>query len=116
MSSTAPSGPSPNIPSSSVSAMATSVIRGVGTPMVIADDLLPNDDDFGHVALVNKIKQLEINPAHCRFFGKSSGVMLIQTAIDLKNEYTGEDSIRHPTFTSKRPEFWDVSPVSEARL
>jgi hypothetical protein len=50
-----------------------------------------------------------------RFFGKSSGVVLVQTAIDLKNEFSGlpisQQPIK-PLIGSKRPEFWNARPVS----
>lgn len=88
----------------------TSAIRSVG-------NLLPGDEDNAHLILADNLKQLSIDPADYRFFGKSSGAMLIQTAIELKNEYTGTDRDVCKTATalvpgSKRDEFWAPHPVS----
>jgi hypothetical protein len=41
-----------------------------------------------------------------------SGYQLVQTALDLKQEYTGEQTKPgKPPFAQKRHEFWDVPPV-----
>jgi len=42
----------------------------------------------------------------------SSGYQLVQTALDLKQEYNGEQTRPgKPHFAQKRYEFWDVPPV-----
>lgn len=73
------------------------------------------DDDFAHVMLADNLKKLSISKdaGDYRFFGKSSGAMLIQTAIELKQEYTGkQESLRqHLAVGSHRPEFWSLRPV-----
>ncbi|KIK51276.1 hypothetical protein GYMLUDRAFT_78264 [Collybiopsis luxurians FD-317 M1] len=78
------------------------------------------------------MKKLEIHSASDRFFGGSSSLMLLKTAIDIKNEYTGEspeDSALLDSFdftprsapagnrdtsardrNCKRPEFWTIHP------
>ncbi|KIJ14786.1 hypothetical protein PAXINDRAFT_78504 [Paxillus involutus ATCC 200175] len=58
------------------------------------DDLVPSDDeDIVTVCLSESLKNMNLNPSHTRFFGKSSGIMFIQRTMDLKKEYTrGEDS------------------------
>jgi len=123
-----PLNPSPLVPSTlasppintqpqlTPSQMATSIIRGVGTPLVIPDELFPTDDDFAHVTLADNLKRLSLDPHQYRFFGKSSGAMLIQTAIDLKNEYAaGSDvDIKRPILGAKRPEFWTIRPVRDS--
>jgi hypothetical protein len=69
-----------------------------------------DDDDLAPRKLTDRIKQLSIDPVQQRFFGKSSGATLIQTAMDLKKEITGSD---HSINTNiRRSEFWDVRPVS----
>lgn len=89
--------------------IATSVIRGVGNP-VNTDDI--QEEDFAHLLLVDNLKKLSIDPRDFRFFGKSSGAMLVQTAMELKNNYTGEThDLRRPILASKRPEFWEIRPV-----
>ena len=74
---------------------------------------MPDDDDLAHLKLADHMKSLQIDPSENRFFGKSSGAMLVQAAIDLKHEYTGQrkHSI-HGILGSRRPEFWTIRPVS----
>jgi hypothetical protein len=64
------------------------------TALANDDDLVPSDDeDIVTVCLSESLKNMNLNPSHTRFFGKSSGIMFIQKAMDLKKEYTGgEDS------------------------
>ncbi|KAK7043156.1 Gypsy retrotransposon integrase-like protein 1 [Paramarasmius palmivorus] len=51
-----------------------------------------------------------------RFFGKSSGAMLVKTAIDLRDEYTGSVTDLGPLFRGqRRPEYW-LPPVWERNL
>ncbi|TFK36748.1 fungal-specific transcription factor domain-containing protein [Crucibulum laeve] len=92
----------------------TSAIRNVGTTpdsrYGLPDD---EDEDLQHAILTDNLKRLSLQPDEYRFFGKSSGAMLIQTAIDLKNEYTGKSGLRdqkRPMLGSSRPEFWLKRP------
>lgn len=87
-------------------------------PNVDAEDLPPSDDEIiSQRTLTHNLKQMHINPAHMRFFGKSSSIMFIQTAIEAKHEFTGtempkrEDRNRPPLLRSKRPQFWGIHPV-----
>ncbi|THV06403.1 hypothetical protein K435DRAFT_816004 [Dendrothele bispora CBS 962.96] len=65
------------------------------------------DEDYANLKLVDDLKQLELNATEHRFFGKSSGAMLIQTAIDLKQEYTGrETDLKRVILGQRRPQFW----------
>ena len=76
------------------------------------DDYPSDDDDSAQKKLTDRIKQLRIDPVQHRFFGKSSGVTLIQTAMDLKKEITGNDrNPKAPPPSSRRQEFGDVLPV-----
>ena len=72
------------------------------------------EDDSAHLILADNLRRLTIDPHEYRFFGKSSGAMLIQTAMELKHEYTGNDSDegKKPVLKSKRPEYWAIKPVS----
>ncbi|KAH9830265.1 fungal-specific transcription factor domain-containing protein [Rhodofomes roseus] len=55
------------------------------------DDLEPSDDEvMAHQTLVNSLQQIKLNPTTMRFFGKSSSIMFVQTAMDLKREYSGK--------------------------
>lgn len=76
------------------------------------EDLVSSDDDeMVSVRLADHMQNMSINPMLSRFFGKSSGIMLVQKAIDLKKEYTGDDEIhRHDILQPKRPEFHGCFP------
>ena len=103
--------PSPGIPScinpSDPRDIAASAIRTLNEPANA-------DDDNAHLILADNLRTLSIDPVDYRFFGKSSGAMLIQTAIELKNEYTGSDHDLRKAATvlgTKREEFWSPHPV-----
>ncbi|KAF8971208.1 fungal-specific transcription factor domain-containing protein [Flammula alnicola] len=73
-------------------------------------ELLPRNDDEPDL-LTLQLRRLTLNPQEHRFFGKSSGYQLIQTAWDLKQEYTGQTKdVDKPYLPRKRREFWDVPP------
>jgi hypothetical protein len=88
----------------------TNLIRNSGSSVETADH--PHDDDFGHIRLSNHLKNLAIDPVPNRFFGNSSGMTLIRTAVDLKHEYTGQQKTGpYQVLSSGRPEFWTTEPV-----
>ncbi|KAF8557065.1 hypothetical protein OG21DRAFT_1435731 [Imleria badia] len=61
------------------------------------EDLVPSDDDdILTLRLSERFKSMNISHKQARFFGKSSGVMLIQKAIDLKKEVTGSEGLPLP--------------------
>lgn len=113
-----------DIPSPGISSPSALHIHGIKTATEDDDGLAPacgppdsDDEEEADYATVdisaNLRERLQQDPMNYRFFGKSSGVMLIQAALDLKNEYTG-NSIERPTSPAigqKRPEFWNVRPV-----
>jgi len=77
----------------------------------------PHNDDDASLKLADSLKQIKLNltPAESRFFGDSSGAMLVRTAMELKNEYTGgqsgfEGAVK-PGVKHKRQYFWIVQPV-----
>ncbi|KAL5525563.1 hypothetical protein ACEPAG_6899 [Sanghuangporus baumii] len=74
------------------------------------DELLPSDDEIGHTSITEGIKRLSMDPLDRRFHGKSSGVMLVQTALNLKREFAGLDSTNNLLPTSRRQEFWSPHP------
>lgn len=98
-------------------------LHGIKTPTFDDDGIAPqcsDDDDLEDFAKIHIAdttgKDVEQDAMNFRFFGKSSGVVLVQTAIDLKNEFSGlplSRLSRKPMFTSKRPEFWSTRPVSD---
>lgn len=91
----------------------TSAIRGVNTEIVS-----PPDEDEATLLLADHFQKMRMNldPAEFRFFGKSSGAMLVHTALELKQEYVGGESYLHGDPTSilpnQRKEFWIARPVS----
>ncbi|EGN92361.1 hypothetical protein SERLA73DRAFT_99356 [Serpula lacrymans var. lacrymans S7.3] len=88
-------------------APSTSTVTGAATP---AEDLVPSDDEeLIQLRLTESIRSMAINPMHYRFFGKSSGIMFIQKAIDLKKEYTGDEDSEN-FWVRKRPEFDSCFP------
>ena len=92
--------------------IATSVIRRVGDSIDPDDEPLLPEDDFPHLILADNLKRLKMNKDEYWFMGKSSGVTLIQTAVELKNQYNGSTSLKpHITLGEKRPEFWTPHPV-----
>ncbi|KAG8213476.1 hypothetical protein J3R82DRAFT_12013 [Butyriboletus roseoflavus] len=57
--------------------------------------LLTDDEDVITLRLSESLKSMSLGfHPHNRFFGKSSGVMLIRKAIDLKKEFTGSEELR----------------------
>ncbi|OCH86476.1 hypothetical protein OBBRIDRAFT_737959 [Obba rivulosa] len=110
------SAPSPNAPSPSVPPPASSASAPVPPD---PNDLDPSDDEvMVQHTLVQNLKQMRINPGNMRFFGKSSSVLFIQTAMDLKQEYAGMEGRRAqlvqrdlvPTLLRRRPQYWAFQP------
>lgn len=77
-------------------------------------DILPrNDDDTIPNALTGRTLRLSLKSPQNVFFGKASGAMLIRTALDLKDEYTGgQNSTQESCLASRRHNFWNAQPVS----
>jgi hypothetical protein len=99
-------------PATSPTDLVTKVIRQSGSPVPPLND--PHDDDFACLRLEGSMKQLYIDSIQHRFFGKSSGAMLVQAAIDLKHEFTGQSEGSAPGLLgARRPEFWTISQVRD---
>lgn len=117
-----------DIPSPGITSPSALHVHGIRTATEDDDGLAPacgppdsedDEDDYTTVDISANLKErLQQDPMNYRFFGKSSGVMLIQAALDLKNEYTGNKAKDQPAVEvpvmigQKRPEFWSVRPVS----
>ncbi|KAI0930965.1 hypothetical protein AcV7_005003 [Taiwanofungus camphoratus] len=82
------------------------------------ENLDPSDDERSvQNTLVQNLKQMRLDPGRLRFFGKSSNITFLQTAIDLKREYSGAhytSNVPHPNthlnLRYKRPQYWSVHP------
>ncbi|KAJ7063364.1 fungal-specific transcription factor domain-containing protein [Mycena amicta] len=70
-----------------------------------ATDNIPRND-ADHL-LEGAIKKLTLNPEEHRFFGKSSGVQFVQTALNFKSHYTGPSNLAHSSLPKKRNEYWE---------
>ncbi|KAF9223948.1 hypothetical protein BS17DRAFT_705117 [Gyrodon lividus] len=63
------------------------------------EDLAPIDDDYiVTVYLSEGLRNMDMNPSQPRFFGKSSGITLLQQAIDVRKEYAVDDDTRTEDF------------------
>ncbi|KIP05402.1 hypothetical protein PHLGIDRAFT_60579, partial [Phlebiopsis gigantea 11061_1 CR5-6] len=103
---------------SHISTMPRSDSRGRAVhpklPPVDDDDLDPSDDEQINKVntLEKRMKEVSIDPLHPRFFGKSSSVMFLQTAMALKQTYAPEPAPavhpdgRRKVAPCKRPEYW----------
>ncbi|KAH7913811.1 fungal-specific transcription factor domain-containing protein [Hygrophoropsis aurantiaca] len=92
-----------------MNAPSTSSATNSSTP---TENVVPSDDEeMISLRLTETFQNMNISPLQMRFFGKSSGVMLIQKAIDLKKEYTGDEDIqRQDILRPRRPEFDNCFP------
>ncbi|KAF8992796.1 fungal-specific transcription factor domain-containing protein [Cyathus striatus] len=71
------------------------------------DDPFRDDDNvIDHVVLSKRLKQLSLQSSEKRFWGKSSGVMFVHTAILLKNEFAKDVPIKRKLLQGRRPMFW----------
>ncbi|OJT05037.1 hypothetical protein TRAPUB_4102 [Trametes pubescens] len=67
-----------------------------------SDDLDPSDDEMeSWNKLLHSFRKFSLRPVTQRYHGKSSSMMLLQTAVDMKYEYTGAG-----------PESWVPEPSS----
>ncbi|KIO34337.1 hypothetical protein M407DRAFT_16870 [Tulasnella calospora MUT 4182] len=57
-----------------------------------------------------RLDELKISHFQKRFHGKSSGVTLVQVAMNLKDQVTGSGSDTQPRVINLRPKFWRPSP------
>ncbi|KAJ7219335.1 fungal-specific transcription factor domain-containing protein [Mycena pura] len=62
-----------------------------------------NDADH----LLGAIKKLTLNPEEHRFFGKSSGIQFVQTALNFKSHYAGPSNVAHSSLPKRRNEYWE---------
>jgi hypothetical protein len=97
-------------------------LDGSATPK--EEEIHSSDDEYATISVTDELKRLSVERGNTRFFGKSSGVVLIQTAMDMKKEFTAtsnaatnaESSTEPPVglglLNARRPEFWHFEPVS----
>jgi hypothetical protein len=90
----------------------TSQINLASADLTEDDGLEPSDDELSHMTLTQTMQKIRLDPVHPRFFGKSSGIRLLQTALDLKSEYAGEPK---PTVEETKERFLSLQSESERR-
>ncbi len=107
--------------SSATQGVVLPTIASTSLPVAVdVDDLDPSDEEIssGRHTLEHHMNRLKLDPGQPRFFGKSSSVMFLQNALDLKREYAGIPKEREPPgpgserLPYKRPQFWRAHPVS----
>ncbi|VDB84043.1 unnamed protein product [Peniophora sp. CBMAI 1063] len=75
---------------------------------VNVEHLTSDEEDALQIDEVNK-KMANLSVGY-RFFGKSSGVRLVKTALDFKSEYSGRVVDERDFQRGQRDEFWTVHP------
>ncbi|KAJ7072125.1 fungal-specific transcription factor domain-containing protein [Mycena amicta] len=97
-------------------APSTSVFKYPTPP----NDALPDpgptlpEEDLSHDELSERFRQFNLSALKHRFFGSSSGFMLVKNAIAVKEEYLGRPIVtqfRRPEFWNQRP--WEISADDE---
>ncbi|KAJ7045843.1 hypothetical protein C8F04DRAFT_1173787 [Mycena alexandri] len=69
---------------------------------------LPRNDE----EVVTMLSKLKLSPENNRFFGKSSsGVQLLQTALEFHKNFSGLREISRPFLPHKREDFWAPVPL-----
>ncbi|KAL0961510.1 hypothetical protein HGRIS_006450 [Hohenbuehelia grisea] len=92
--------------------IVASALRNISLPMNI-----PDEGDLEHMTLACNIerfaKQIDI-PMFSRFFGNSSSPLLVQTAVNLREQFAGRAGLSalppETFFEHRREEFWSRRP------
>ncbi|KAK7005870.1 Zn(2)-C6 fungal-type domain-containing protein, partial [Favolaschia claudopus] len=83
--------------------LATLNIRSTNTPTPVLDNADSSD------TLIDGFNMLSLSHVNNRFQGKSSGAMLVKTAVELRREYEGELDV--PS-VSRRMHYWTYNPLT----
>ncbi|KAL1744459.1 fungal-specific transcription factor domain-containing protein [Schizophyllum fasciatum] len=115
-----PVDPSPLVGASSdphlIAKIASNLIRTTSDTQHIraslSEDIEPEDNDYSSLQMTEQFKRLKLDNHDIRFFGRSSGAMLVQAAVDLKGEITSvsSDDFWERGLGSRRAEFWQLHP------
>lgn len=81
------------------------------------EDYPASDTEVTGVTLAEGLKELRVRGGNPRFLGKSSGMTLVQAAMDFKREYSGgrtggPDVLGTSISDRRREEFWSIPGVS----
>ncbi|KAM5539214.1 hypothetical protein V8D89_007087 [Ganoderma adspersum] len=85
---------------------------------VDSEDLDPSDDEIvAQRNIVQSLRKMSMNPSSMRYHGKSSSLLFIQTAMDLKQEYAGLELPQtvdlqetHCMLLKRRHQYWSLHP------
>ncbi|KAK0205018.1 hypothetical protein DFS33DRAFT_1382918 [Desarmillaria ectypa] len=92
----------------SVSVSVSNVSSPTPASVVADEDATTVVKDKTDVYLTDSLKRLTIGQSRHRHYGKSSALMLMKKAIEIKKEFTGtSDGL---PFEAKRPEVWNDQP------
>jgi hypothetical protein len=80
------------------------------------EDYPLSDTEFTGITLAEGLKELRVAGGNPRFLGKSSGMTLVQAAMDFKREYSGNraegpDVLGTTISDRRREEFWMIPDV-----
>ena len=93
-------------PATSIDTLTTA-IRGTTENVPTPNDGVAVDTSN----LSDNLKRLALNPTEYRFFGKSSSAMLVEAAMELKQEYTQSVEPDSKVSLKPRTEFWAPQEV-----
>ena len=80
-------------------------------------DRASDDEIVAQRNILQSLRKMSMNPSSMRYHGKSSSLLFIQTAMDLKQEYAGIelpktiDPDAHTTLLRRRQQYWSLHPV-----
>ncbi|KAF8143483.1 fungal-specific transcription factor domain-containing protein [Mycena galopus ATCC 62051] len=79
-------------------------LRSMNTPAPA-----PHGDDLAHVGLIEDFNELSIHQLTDAFQGKSSGAMLVKTAVRLRQSYEERDL----EWSTRRMRYWTYNPIQD---
>lgn len=86
----------------------------IHTPPVTEPTVSATDSDDDDVELSEHLNLMTLESSRNRFFGPSSSIMLVKTAVEAQLEISlkEHEASEYDCTANRRPEFWTVHPVS----
>ena len=83
-------------------------------PTTHSQQTLSDDDTGGQEGLVELMKSMNLQVKHTHFLSRSSSMVFVHAAMDLKREYLPVDdtTIEKDKLETRQPEFLDATAVS----
>ncbi|KAI0819293.1 fungal-specific transcription factor domain-containing protein [Trametes gibbosa] len=105
------------IPPQTPSSVIGSPCAHPSSAQVDSEDLDPSDDEvIAQRNIVAKLEKMSVHPSTMRYHGKSSSLLFIQTAMDLKHEYVAihlpptVDPDAHNVLLRRHQQHWSLHP------